>query len=140
MTRKQFETAYTDYPFNPIDHGKTRVSQYADGDGFVEVAEAPTGFMVIKRHVLTEMMKRYPELNYVPDGPPNNSRRIYIGASSTACTQNISCKSMAGGRRFFQDQAILRARRRLRFANRPKFFRAKFCLRNQALAESNDVA
>jgi hypothetical protein len=72
MTRKQFETAYTDYPFNPIEHGKTRVSQYADSDGFVEVAEAPTGFMVIKRHVFTAMMKHYPELNYVPDGPPNN--------------------------------------------------------------------
>src|SRR5262249_1834263 len=43
MTRNQFETAYTDYPFNPIDHGKSRVSQYADSDGFVEVAEAPTG-------------------------------------------------------------------------------------------------
>jgi hypothetical protein len=51
MTREQFETAYTDYPFNPIGHGKTRVSQYADSDGFVEVAEAPTGFMVIKRQV-----------------------------------------------------------------------------------------
>ena len=72
MTRKQFETAYTDYPFNPIEHGKTRVSQYADSDGFVEVAEAPTGFMVIKRHVFTAMMKHYPQLNYVPDGPPNN--------------------------------------------------------------------
>ena len=72
MTRKQFETTYTDYPFNPIEHGKTRVSQYADSDGFVEVAEAPTGFMVIKRHVFTGMMKHYPELNYVPDGPPNN--------------------------------------------------------------------
>jgi hypothetical protein len=71
-TREQFEIAYTDYPFNPIDHGKTRVSQYADSDGFVEVAEAPTGFMAIKRHVFLAMMKQYPELNYVPDGPPNN--------------------------------------------------------------------
>jgi hypothetical protein len=42
------ETAYTDFPFNPIDHGKTRVSQYADSEGLVEVAEAPTGFMVIR--------------------------------------------------------------------------------------------
>ncbi len=40
-----------------------------------KVAEAPTGFMVIKRHVLTHMMKKYPELNYVPDGPPNNPQR-----------------------------------------------------------------
>ena len=28
--------------------------------------------MVVKRHVFTAMMKHYPELNYVPDGPPNN--------------------------------------------------------------------
>ena len=74
-TRQQFEDRYTDYPFNPIGHGSSRVSAYADADGFVEVAEAPTGFMVIKRHVLTHMMKKYPELNYVPDGPPNNPQR-----------------------------------------------------------------
>ena len=74
-TRQQFEDRYTDYPFNPIGHGSSRVSGYADADGFVEVAEAPTGFMVIKRHVLTHMMKKYPELNYVPDGPPNNPQR-----------------------------------------------------------------
>ncbi len=43
-----------------------------DDEGFVEVAEAPTGFMAIKRHVFTAMMKHYPELNYVPDGPPNH--------------------------------------------------------------------
>ena len=45
------------------------MSQYADADGFAEVAEAPTGFMVIKRHVFYKMMQHYPELNYVPDGP-----------------------------------------------------------------------
>jgi hypothetical protein len=28
--------------------------------------------MCIKRHVIYDMMKRYPELNYVPDGPPNH--------------------------------------------------------------------
>ena len=48
------------------------MSSYVDPDGFVEVAEAPTGFMVVKRHVFTAMMKRYPHLNYTPDGPPNN--------------------------------------------------------------------
>ena len=71
-TRQQFEDRYAEYPFNPIGHGTEKVSSYADADGFVEVAEAPTGFMVIKRHVFKLMMEKYPQLNYVPDGPPNN--------------------------------------------------------------------
>src|SRR5262249_2538663 len=53
MTRAQFENTYGEWPFNPIDRGKTRVSQYADSDGFVGVAEAPTGFLEINRHALT---------------------------------------------------------------------------------------
>ncbi len=72
MSYAQFQYRYTDYPFNPIDHGASRVSTYVDDEGFAEVAEAPTGFMAIKRGVFIEMMKRYPELNYVPDGPPNH--------------------------------------------------------------------
>jgi hypothetical protein len=72
MTQKQFEDRYTEYPFNPIDHGASPVSSYVDNEGFAEVAEAPTGFMVIKRHVFKRMMEKYPELNYVPDGPPNH--------------------------------------------------------------------
>jgi hypothetical protein len=75
MTRRQFEDRYTDYPFNPIGHGASPVSAYADSDGLVEVAEAPTGFMVIKRRVFERLMENYPELNYVPDGPPNNPQR-----------------------------------------------------------------
>jgi hypothetical protein len=72
MTQKQFEDRYTEYPFNPISPDKDKVSSYADPEGFVEVAEAPNGFMVVKRHVFKQMMERYPQLNYVPDGPPNN--------------------------------------------------------------------
>ncbi|HEY0316612.1 MAG TPA: hypothetical protein VGC28_10165 [Sphingomonas sp.] len=49
MTRQEHETGFTEYPFNPIGHGKQTVGQYADADGFIEVAEAPTGFMCIKR-------------------------------------------------------------------------------------------
>jgi hypothetical protein len=71
-TRQEFEDRYTEYPFNPIGHGAERVSAYADADDLVEAAEAPTGFMCIKREVLLAMMQRYPELNYTPDGPPNN--------------------------------------------------------------------
>jgi hypothetical protein len=72
MTRTEFEERYTDYPFNPIGHGNARVSGYADGDGFVEVDEAPTGFMAIKRHVFSRMMERYPQLRYTPDDPPGH--------------------------------------------------------------------
>jgi hypothetical protein len=73
MTREQFEAAYTDYPFNPIGYGATKsVADLVDKDGFLEVAEAPTGFMAIKRHVFYDMMRRYPELQYVPDGPADN--------------------------------------------------------------------
>jgi hypothetical protein len=72
MTREEFETAYTDYPFNPIPGSSKALAECADADRFLEVAEAPTGFMVIKRHVFYEMMRRYPDLKYVPDGPPNN--------------------------------------------------------------------
>ena len=42
-TQKLFEDRYGEYPFNPIDHGASRVSPHVDDEGFVEVAEAPTG-------------------------------------------------------------------------------------------------
>lgn len=71
-TRQQFETRYTNYAFNPIHHKIAPIGPYVDEDGFFEVSEASNGFMVIKRHVFTKMMAHYPELNYVPDGPPNN--------------------------------------------------------------------
>ena len=76
-TRQQFEDRYTEYPFNPIGHGAERVSSYADADGFVEVAEAPTGFMCIKRDVFRQMIEKYPTLNYVPDGPPNPQANLH---------------------------------------------------------------
>ena len=68
-TKPQFEDRYTQYPFNPIGHGNERVSSYADADGFVEVAEAPTGFMCIKRGVFDRLIAAYPEQQYVPDWP-----------------------------------------------------------------------
>jgi hypothetical protein len=48
------------------------------------VAEAPTGFMCIKRDVFHKMMTRYPEINYVPDGPRAIRRPICTGCSSIA--------------------------------------------------------
>jgi hypothetical protein len=76
-TQEVFESLYTDYPFNAVAHGVEPLQKFMTDDGFVEVAEAPTGFMVIKRHVFTRMMQGYPELNYVPDGPPGNPQQPY---------------------------------------------------------------
>jgi hypothetical protein len=42
-------------------------SAILDKDGFVECLDGPTGFMVIKRAVIEEMYKRYPQLNCVND-------------------------------------------------------------------------
>lgn len=72
MTREEYETNYTTYPFNPIGRGKEKVSTFVDQDGFVEVAEAPTGFMCIKREVFLKLMQAYPHLHYTPDGPPGH--------------------------------------------------------------------
>ncbi|MFZ0557900.1 MAG: hypothetical protein WAM55_01250 [Methylovirgula sp.] len=73
MTRKEFDIKYTEYPFNPVHHNsRAPIGPYVDEDGFIEVAEAPTGFMAVKRSVFTNMMAQYPELNYVPDGPPGH--------------------------------------------------------------------
>lgn len=42
-------------------------SRAVSSDGFIEVARAATGFMLIKRTVFTRMMKKYPELRYESD-------------------------------------------------------------------------
>lgn len=55
------------YPFNPID-GRLK----ADGEGFAAVAEAPTGFMCVKREVIYKMMAAYPELQYTPEARPED--------------------------------------------------------------------
>jgi hypothetical protein len=52
---------YTTYPFNPI--GPT----FQVVNGFVEVKDAPTGLMLIKREVFTKMIEKYPNLKYKPD-------------------------------------------------------------------------
>lgn len=68
MTRAEHEVCFTTYAFNPIGHGREPLRPYLDEDGFLEIAEASTGFMAIKRSVFLDLMKTYPELNYVPDG------------------------------------------------------------------------
>jgi hypothetical protein len=77
-TRAAFEKRYTEFAFNPIGYGQTLIGETRTDDGFIEVAEAPTGFMAIRREVFLQMMAEYPDLNYRPDGPPNNPKaRFY---------------------------------------------------------------
>lgn len=71
-TLEDLHMDYGDYAFNPTHDAVNRLSRYVDEDGFVEVAEAPTGFMCIKRGVFSKLMKAYPKLNYTPDGPPGH--------------------------------------------------------------------
>jgi hypothetical protein len=44
-----------------------RYQQTQIKDGFAEVLDGPTGFMLIKRDVFTKMFAKYPELNCVND-------------------------------------------------------------------------
>lgn len=62
MTRAEFEANYTHYPFNPVG-----VTSRIDAQGFMEVLDAPTGLMLIKRGVLEKMKAAYPGLRYVAD-------------------------------------------------------------------------
>jgi hypothetical protein len=72
MSEAEWRVRHTDFPFNPIGHGAEKVGAYVDEDGFVEVAEAPTGFMCVKRGVFERLMQGYPQLKYTPDGPPGH--------------------------------------------------------------------
>ncbi|TNH22348.1 hypothetical protein [Testudinibacter sp. TR-2022] len=68
MSRQQFESASTRYTIN-IDKTdeNNQVNLNILPNGFLEMGEAPTGFMSIKRSVFEKMMAFYPTLKYVPD-------------------------------------------------------------------------
>jgi hypothetical protein len=73
ITKDEFLARALRYPVNARDGA----SLNTDADGFMEVHEAPTGFMCIKRSVLETMIERMPELQYVPDAPPDSPLRGY---------------------------------------------------------------
>jgi len=69
-SRADFDMATTFYPVNAA-RGNQRMALKVDKDGFMEVSEAPTGFMAIKRRVFEKMMAHYPELAFTPDEAPS---------------------------------------------------------------------
>jgi hypothetical protein len=68
-TRARFEALYARYTVNTGKPGEEGVELVIDSDGFMQVREAPTGFMCIKRGVFDRLIAAYPELRYVPDWP-----------------------------------------------------------------------
>lgn len=68
-TRASFDDLYARYTVNTGKIGDAGVHLAIGPDGFMKVREAPTGFMVIKRHVFANLIDKYPELKYVPDWP-----------------------------------------------------------------------
>lgn len=64
MAMNEFKARATKYPFNPINGARV------DADGFIEVLDAPTGLMLIKREVFEKMRDAYPNLKIVVDDMP----------------------------------------------------------------------
>ena len=66
MTQDDFINKYQKYTANASgEEGEVNIK--IGPDGFIEMSEAPTGFMVIKRSVFERMRQEYPDLQYVPD-------------------------------------------------------------------------
>jgi hypothetical protein len=61
QSKDELMLRYTTYPFNPS--GTT----FRVENNFVEVKDAPTGLMMIKRGVFDKMIASYPKLKYKPD-------------------------------------------------------------------------
>ena len=67
-TRADFEARHASFPANLLRHAPSEV----DAHGFLEVLDAPTGFMLIARHVFERLAQAMPALRYTPDlGAPD---------------------------------------------------------------------
>lgn len=66
-TERDFQQLYTRYTANSGQASDPTVGLHIDADGFMEVREAPTGFMLIKRGVFDRMKQAFPELRFTPD-------------------------------------------------------------------------
>lgn len=61
-TRADFEARHARFPANAWTGARA-----IDDDGFVEVLDAPTGFMLIARSVFERLAEARPDLRYTPD-------------------------------------------------------------------------
>ncbi|HBO5144364.1 hypothetical protein FA378_31125 [Pseudomonas aeruginosa] len=73
MTREEFLAHHMQYPLNLVVCPDTEAYVLEiQPDGFFQVEEAATGFMVIKRQALEAMVEHYPELAYEELGFSDN--------------------------------------------------------------------
>jgi hypothetical protein len=73
-TRADFRASYARYPANGYADALE-----PDKNGFLDVIDAPTGFMLIKREVFLQLADAFPELQYKPgliDRPDHNSGKL----------------------------------------------------------------
>lgn len=78
MTQASFRNYYQKYPINAsITPGTNRIDININEQGFIEISEAPTGFMVIKRCVFEKMIAEYPELQYVSDSQGYENKGLH---------------------------------------------------------------
>ena len=78
---EQMETAGLRFVINYRDEhsiaGKFPTIDLPDGRRFVEVAEASTGFWLVRRSVIERMVAAYPEMAYWDDTPGNKGKRLH---------------------------------------------------------------
>jgi len=65
MSRDEFENFRTRYPVGTGSGEEFNLA--VDSDGFMELAEVATGFLLIKRQVFVDLMQKYPELRCAPE-------------------------------------------------------------------------
>lgn len=76
VTPQEFVLSHLRYPVNAAHRGNA-MDLSPDDEGLLEVSEAPTGFMAIKRHVLDKLIAARPDLKYIPDFKPGDPRADY---------------------------------------------------------------
>jgi hypothetical protein len=65
VSKAEFMASAARYPFNPLNGRITM-----DKDGFIEVLDAPTGLMMIKRSTFEKLIAAYPDHKIIADHMP----------------------------------------------------------------------
>ncbi len=87
--RADFERLAARYPVNTGVNDPDVVLEVEE-DGFMQLGEAPTGFMAIKRDVFARLIAAYPDLKLTWDGPPGHPLDPYYYAFFDVMTHPVT--------------------------------------------------